>query len=216
MILLLAGAGLWAKQMGSALYYLNWGQKELDPIFQDLNNNGIDECYLLDKHTLNIIENNRELWTSPPEWQISTLLVGDANHDGQEDLLLVVWKRGSFGKDKPFWVEENDRDLRCHLFMFNLTGEQIKAVWMSSALHRPIYSLQLTDLDQDGKNELLIQEGSYSLLSRLTHSHDDTPSLWQWQSWGFRKQGIVPHRVESFTLEKEEKPVCLLFSRVID
>lgn len=189
MILLLAGAGLWVSTMGSAMYYLNWSHNFQEPMSRDLNNNGIDESYILDKHSLSITENNRELWTSPPEWQISSWVLGDANYDGQEDLLLVVWKRGSFGKDKPFWVEENDRDLRCHLFMFNLTGEQIKAVWMSSALHRPICSLQLNDQNQDGKKELLIQEGSYSLLSSLIHFHDDTPSLWQWQSWGFVKQG---------------------------
>jgi diaminohydroxyphosphoribosylaminopyrimidine deaminase/5-amino-6-(5-phosphoribosylamino)uracil reductase len=82
---------------------------------------------------------------------------------------------------------ENDHKLRCHLFMFKLNGEQIKAIWMSSALHRPIYSLQLTDLDQDGKKELRTQEGSYSLLSSLIHAYDDSPSLWQWQGWGFRK-----------------------------
>ncbi len=75
--------------------------------------------------------------------------------------------------------------------MFKLNGEQIKAIWMSSALHRPIYSLQLTDLDQDGKKELRTQEGSYSLLSSLIHAYDDSPSLWQWQGWGFRKQETV-------------------------
>ena len=124
MILLLAGAGLWASRTGSAIYYLNWGHKSQEEISLDLNSNGIDESYKLDGHRLRISEKNSELWTSPPEWQISSLLIGDANHDGQEELLLVVWKRGSFGKDKPFWVENNDHKLRCHLFMFKLNGSK--------------------------------------------------------------------------------------------
>lgn len=149
----------------------------------DLNNDGHMETYMLKNHCLKITENELELWQSPAEWRVASLVTGDANHDGREDLIMVVWKEGSFGADKPFWVELNDRQVRCHLFLFSLSGNRLKPLWMSSALHRPIKSLHIKDINGDGKNELSVQEGSYSLLSGLK-GHTE-PAIWQWKGWGF-------------------------------
>ncbi len=182
-VLILLAFVLWADRMG-AIFLLTGGQAVLTE-HQDLNNNGIIEWYFLENYGLRIIENDVEVWASPAEWRVSSFAFGDTNHDDKKDLLIVAWKKGSFGEDKPFWVNMNDKEIRCHLFIFNLTEDQVKPVWMSSALHRPINSLEVQDINQDGKNELLVYEGSYSLPSRFMSLDASEPTLWQWQGWGF-------------------------------
>lgn len=150
----------------------------------DLNCDGVIESYILENHSLKIMENDLKLWQSPADWKVASFVIGDANHNGIEELIMVVWKKGSFGADKPFWIQLNDQQTQCHLFLFNLLDNKIKPVWMSSALHRPIKSLQIKDINQDGKNELVVQESSYYPLSRLINS-DASTTLWQWNGWGF-------------------------------
>ncbi len=182
-ILLLLLALAWIYQDGGLVF------PALRPALQsethDLNNNGIPEEYILEAWRFRIVEKDLVIWESPVDWQVTAFTLGDANHNGNKELLLVVWKRGSYGEDVPFWITEDDENMRCHLFMFHLTGAKLKALWMSSALHRPINTLQITDINEDGRNELIVQEGSYSFLSKLINPDNSSPSLWQWHSWGF-------------------------------
>jgi len=103
----------------------------------------------------------------------------------------VVWKAGSFGRDKPFWVNEDDQELSNHLFVLNLLQGKMKPVWFSSALDQPIQALEVKDINQDGKNELVVQEGRAWLAGIQNQerpaSEPVTKSItcWQWKSWGF-------------------------------
>lgn len=153
---------------------------------KDLDNDLITESYLLQKDKLVIRENGQKLWETPPEWKVQSFLLTDANNDGREDLLMVVWKKGSFGKHKPFWISQNDNNLSNHLFLFDLVQKKFKSVWMSSALDKPIKSIKVEDSDKDGKNELQIKEGNYLPFADFKKScppYQDT--LWQWKGWGF-------------------------------
>jgi hypothetical protein len=155
-------------------------------LIQDIDGDSFLESYLLKDETLVITENGRTLWTSPQEWKIQSILLADVNHDGEKDLVMVVWKRGSFGRDKPLWLSREKRQYSSHIFLYNLSHDQFKPIWMSSALSRPIRSLQVQDVNNDGKNELIIYEGTYSLRSYLAKSQDNPDySLWQWKGWGF-------------------------------
>ncbi|KUG05364.1 hypothetical protein ASZ90_017254 [hydrocarbon metagenome] len=182
-MLILSACIIWADRIGTG-FFLAGEQPELAE-HHDLNNDGHIETYILVNHCLKVTENESLLWQSPADWRVVSLVIRDATHDGREDLIMVVWKEGSFGEDIPFWIIENDHYLRCHLFIFNLVGEQVKPVWMSSALHRPIKSLQIKDINGNGKNELIVQEGSYSLLSSFINPDDSEPTIWQWKGWGF-------------------------------
>jgi len=153
---------------------------------KDLDCDGNPESYVLSNRHLSVFENNELLWESAEDCIVQSFVLADANHDKVDDLLMVVWKKGSFGPDKPFWIEQDE--LRCsnHLYMYNLLEDRIKPLWMSSALDRPIKTLQVEDSNNDGKNELLVQEGNYSLIGWLKLSC--TPpeyTLWQWKGWGF-------------------------------
>ncbi len=107
--------------------------------------------------------------------------LGDSDNNSIPELNLLVWKAGSFGPHKPFWVTEEDYSVKNHLFIFKLVEGVIKPVWQSSNLDRPNYKAGLADLDGDGTNELVVMEGEY-----------DDPGVreagvWRWNGWGFSK-----------------------------
>ncbi|MEA4925882.1 MAG: hypothetical protein VB084_11285 [Syntrophomonadaceae bacterium] len=159
---------------------------EEQTVLEDTDHDGDPESYVLHNRSLSVYANDRLLWQSDEDWMVQSFVLADVNHDTIDDLLMVVWKRGSFGPAKPFWTSRDDRRFSHHLFMYNLRQGQIKPLWMSSALDRPIKSLRIADPDNDGKNELLVQDGSYSLWGWIKASAVSPAfQAWQWKGWGF-------------------------------
>jgi hypothetical protein len=148
----------------------------------DLDRDGRRECFVREKQRLTVIRRDKEIWKSPREWRVSAFVLGDATNDGRDDLCLVVWKKGSFGNGKPFWVKENDESMKNHLFIFNLEEDRLKPIWMSSNLDNPIKALHIEDSDGDGKKELVVSEGRYGFPGFL----GTRTTTWQWSEWGFK------------------------------
>jgi len=147
----------------------------------DLDGDGVDEIYSLQEGKLGIKTGLRTIWQSPDEWWVDDFLLGDADNDGIPDLNLLVWKAGSFGHHKPFWITEEDKSIKNHLFIFNLVHGAVKPVWQSSNLDRPNYGIDLEDIDGDGKNELVATEGDYA------DPGVRQVSVWRWNGWGFSR-----------------------------
>ncbi len=105
-------------------------------VYGDIDGNGTRERYLLKGQQLQDFENNRLLWHTPEEWQVKQVELADADNNKQTELLLVIWKKGSFGKSKPFWFKELDNEYTCHLFLYRLRSGRMKQVWCSSALQK--------------------------------------------------------------------------------
>lgn len=93
---------------------------------------------------------------------------------------IMLSRVGSFGPSKPFWITGEDKSIKNHLF-FKLVNGSFKPVWQSSNLDRPNYDAALEDLDGDGKNELVVTEGSY------TDPWERQVSIWKWNGWGFSR-----------------------------
>lgn len=147
----------------------------------DLDGDGIRERYSLRDGILRVEVGSRQIWETPACWWVDYFFLGDANNDGRPELNLLLWKEGSFGPQRPFWVEGEDRSVKNHLFVFKLEEGEIKAVWQSSNLDRPNLRAALIDRDGDGKKELLALEGTY------TGSGEFQLTLWQWNGWGFSR-----------------------------
>lgn len=167
----------------------------------DLNSNSIDESYLLTAGRLTITENQKMIWQSPANWQIDKFVLADANNDGLIDLNLSLWKPGSFGSSKPFWVKENDPSVKNHFFIYDLVGDKLKMVWGSSNLSAPNCEFLIQDIDDDNKNELLVIEGEYSV---KTVCQGNYIALWRWNGWGFSNDWRSP-RGDYSNLKMEEK-----------
>jgi hypothetical protein len=193
-VVVLLGIGFWQI----------WINKYNTPrvLFGDTDHNGRLEKYILrDKQVL--VWEDREsdkstreqntasqslLWQSDKAWDVRQITLADADNDGQSELLLVLWKKGSYGHSKPRWFKGSDDTTGCHLFMYRLTAGKMKAVWCSSALEHPIIKLQVGDSNGDGLNELQVTEGpraGFAYRLRQTSSHNHT--RWVWNGWGFEQ-----------------------------
>ena len=145
----------------------------------DLDQDGNYEDYSLDEGRLVVEVGGLAIWESPCNWWVSDFALGDSTGDGNHNLNISVWKEGSFGNSKPFWVTGEDNSFKNHLFIYKLVNGSFKPVWQSSNLDRPNHKISLED--DDGKNLLVVIEGEY-----------DNPrvrrvSVWAWNGWGFSK-----------------------------
>ncbi len=145
----------------------------------DIDGDGILEEFYLRNGRIAVRNASRTLWQSPDDWWVDYFFLGDANNDCLPEFNLLVWKEGSFGPHRPFWLEEDDTGIKNHLFIFKLEKGGVKPVWQSSNLDHPNYRAAFTDLNDDDKNELVVTEGSYTDPARRE------VTLWEWNGWGF-------------------------------
>ena len=74
------------------------------------------------------------------------VLVMDIDRDQQEELVLLIWKHGSYGRHLPVWEKKNDIRLEQHIFIYrlqerNISTDVMRPVWMSSSLGTEIESI---------------------------------------------------------------------------
>lgn len=168
-----------------------WQEKAtgIHVLSDDTDNNNLREKYVLNQNQIKVIEGRRTIWHSPREWQIKQVRLGDADNDGRKELLMVVWKKGSYGNCRPWWVnKKDDQQLTCHLFIYRMTAGRMKAVWCSSALEYPIKQASIADVNRDGLNELQVQEiPGYGTFNRIKALFGNYQSLRIWNGWGFEQ-----------------------------
>lgn len=139
-------------------------------------------CYSLQNNIFTITKNDKHLWQTPKEWHVDQFILADSNNDGQTEINLLVWKPGDYGSSKPFWVRKNDDSIKNHLFLYQLDGETVNSVWQSSNLNKPNCSAEIKDIDNDGKNELVVLEGEYTKKYKCKPKYQ---AIWRWSEWGF-------------------------------
>lgn len=155
----------------------------------DLDRDGRSEEYLLEDKVLTVKEAGQCLWQSPREWNVDSFVLGDADNDGSTDLVISLWKTGSFGPSRPFWHQSEDESFKNHLFVLKMQENNFKSLWCSSNLDAPIVSFEVKDVNNDGFNELVVREGKYRRLFGEKYALDArasvTTTVWQWDQWGF-------------------------------
>lgn len=151
----------------------------------DLDNDSNLENYVLKNGKLIISENSKMIWQSPTEWWIDNFVLADLNNDGILDINLSLWKSGNFGTAKPFWVEEDNMSVRNHFFVLDFLNNSIKQVWGSSNLSEPNCEFKIMDIDNDGKNDLVVIEGEYSQKPKCKGKY---VAVWKWNDWGFSNE----------------------------
>ncbi len=148
----------------------------------DLDNDSFFENYDLKNGRLTIKENDKIIWQSPRNWWIDDFILADSNNDGVVDINLSLWKSGSFGTSKPFWVKENDLSVKNHFFVLDFSRGTIKQFWGSSNLVKPNCAFKIADVDSDKKNDLVVIEGDYSQKPKCQGNY---LAIWKWNGWGF-------------------------------
>jgi len=105
-----------------------------------------------------------ETWQSLPEWQVIDVAMGDPNDDGRAELLLALWKHDAAGV------------ARSHPFILGYRGGAYRVLWGGSAVADPILGVELTDLDGNGVQEMIVIEQRGAI---------PTVAAWRWHGWGF-------------------------------
>ncbi len=131
----------------------------------DLTGDGQTETILLSGGRVEIWQSGKLAWSSPPEWQVLDLDLGDPNDDGRYELLLSLRKPDHAGVS------------RSHPFIVGYRRGMFKLLWGGSALSTPIGEVALGDVDGDGAQELVALEEQ--------PGEKRTISVWRWHGWGF-------------------------------
>ncbi len=151
---------------------------------KDLDNDSIFENYNLENGKLIITENKKTIWQSPGNWWIDDFVIADSNNDGILDINLSLWKAGNFGSSKPFWITENEMSVKNHFFVLDFIDNKVKQIWCSSNLSNPNCEFKIADINNDGKNELIVIEGDYSQRPKYK-CNGNYVAIWKWNNWGF-------------------------------
>jgi hypothetical protein len=141
----------------------------------DLTGDGIDETILLREEKIQIFQDNRLMWESPPEWKILDAALGDPNGDGRNEVVMAISKPDEHGV------------LRSHPFLIGYRGGIYRQVWGGSAVHFLINEVALADIDDDGIPELVVLENRDENRQAVT--------VWKWQGWIFSQVWSSPEGI---------------------
>ncbi len=96
-------------------------------------------------------------------------LTADLDHDGTEELVVLLWKHGRYADHKPFWTRRDTPRFVQHIFIYS---EDLKPRWMSSGVPAPVARWEA---DEHGRIHLFTPEGE--------------ESVWEWNRFGLRLLG---------------------------
>ena len=113
------------------------------------------------------------IWQSEKDYLVQDFLFADLDNNGRTEIIALLWKRGIYGKDRPFWVTDNEEDKYSqHLFIYEISEDnRVKQKWCTSYLGQEISRMKL-------------MEQNRSIL--LTERTDGSCSLWRWESFGLK------------------------------
>lgn len=129
-------------------------------------------------------EGGAVVWKSDSSWKVQDFLICDIDNDSQDELLLLTWKKGSFGRHLPFWVDKNDTETGQHIYIYEKREQNadkdgfLRASWMSSSLQDIINSWSF-----DNKTKL-----------RVTYESGQV-QYFSWIGWGLKAYELPSSKV---------------------
>lgn len=111
------------------------------------------------------------IWHSEKKLRVQDAFIEDVDRNGDEELVLLVWKRGKYGKHRPFWVKSDEIWLSQHIFIYDITEDGIKQKWFASDIGRIVTRMKVVS-----------EENAFFLVE--DESGDNT--LWRWSSFGLK------------------------------
>jgi len=162
--------------IGIVATYLLWWYGFFLPRWITWNTDGLafEEGYVtLKGRGITLREGGKDgsvVWRTQRDWFVQDLVIKDVDRDGKEELILLVWKHGSYGEHMPFWVEKNDKALKQHIFIYQYEPKReskIRAIWMSSQIE-----YEITDISSGEESYLNVTDRS------------GNTRIWTWREFG--------------------------------
>ncbi len=112
------------------------------------------------------------LWESEEGFYIQDVFCSDLDLDGEKELILLLWKRGIYGKHRPFWVDKDENTFSQHVFIYSVSSDaQVRHRWGASDIGREIVRMKLME-----KHDSFI----------LTEDVEGDCAVWRWDSFGLK------------------------------
>ncbi len=100
---------------------------------------------------------------------VQDFLLADIDRDGSNELLVLCWKRGRYGKHRPTWVRSDEIRWSQHIFIYEMEGDKVFPKWMASDIGMKAASWEYKD------GMLYITDTA------------ETVTKWKWIHWGLEK-----------------------------
>ena len=99
------------------------------------------------------------LWKRSISTKVQDTLFADIDRDGEPEKIELLWKRGRFGKHRPFWVLEDEKGLSQHIFIYDVLEDgELKPLWFASDIGREVVRMKVIGENAD---TLLLDIGRY-------------------------------------------------------
>ncbi len=135
----------------------------------------------LHKGALRILDTGgEEIFASESGWKVQDTLTGDLDGNGEEELLILCWKRGRFGQHRPFWIKKDPGTWSQHIFLYDLTEDRetgaplVVRKWMASDIGMVVDRWKLMSPGDDGRQFLILEDS------------EGKSTVWNWSSWGLK------------------------------
>ncbi|WP_434309094.1 CapA family protein [Hominifimenecus sp. rT4P-3] len=127
---------------------------------------------ILENRRVTVSKQGEILWQSPDECRVQDVLWCDIDRDQEMEMILLCWRVGTYGKARPFWVEEkdNEKEWSQHIDIYDWRANEnrMAPIWMASDIGVDAVKWAYDDT----RRYLLIQE------------RDGDVSGWAWLQWG--------------------------------
>jgi poly-gamma-glutamate capsule biosynthesis protein CapA/YwtB (metallophosphatase superfamily) len=140
----------------------------------DMKGDGNVERVTLHAGVLHVYDDDREVYTSDPSWQVVDASLGDPNQDGRFEVLMLLWKQDSPGVP-----------VTTHPFILGYRNGQYKVIWGGSATEAWLQAVAVGDVDGDKLDELVtVERDADALACEPRHR----VVVMKWNGWGFTRQ----------------------------
>lgn len=183
----------WGLSSGQLLFFskrqILGGAKVIPPAMSgNLDDKEQPECLVSDMDSLKITNCGGEiLWQSAPDWRVTEAQIADINHDGKNEVVLLVWRAFQpwpVDRFMPYGgrIEghQNQAGQSCQIILMGWQNGAYREVWAGSALAKPVSSIQIADLDGDGLVELAALENDYD-----SNQKGGQLTIWRWIGFVF-------------------------------
>lgn len=163
----LACAMVWA--WGRGMYLPGWVHWKSGVINCGEEEAAGKRMMVLEGKSLCLLSGETVVWRTGRELLAQDALWCDIDHDGQNEVLLLCWRRGRYGSSHPFWAGREETNWSQHIFIYDWTEAGVRPAWMASDI-----GMEAVDWRFDEKERLLITDAK------------GRTSAWAWSSWGLQ------------------------------
>ena len=160
----LLAAGWWLLEAGVLLpAWISWEEREILC-------GASPEKVVLEDRTVTVWDGGSAAWQSGRDIQVQDVLWGDIDHDGEAELMLLCWKRGRYGKSRPFWVTEDEKTWSQHIYLYDWKDGAVSPIWMASDIGMEAVEWSFDETDR-----------------QVITDREGRKTAWDWLSWGLTK-----------------------------